>query len=360
MIKDKNKLIERVNLSVLPLIDGKNFDKLILYYSLLTENEDVFETHIKMLKRLKHVTFEDRFDYKKLLDKPLETLNLTVNDSTLQFFSKNASNLTSVINDNKIKLTPSRIHSIFYLKKYHLWLDNTTSINEIHQINEQFESLKDYLKTITNELDCMSLIHEVILGERTIKRLSLTDRKEFLKRYLRLFKKSSNNVDLKSSPAVQFSYEDIYYYLLKVQDHLKMTENLNGLLQGEKNEFKINIDIELSRLLDTVEDSRVNEHDLGAIEDLLLKMLFNGYKIENLHQILLLIKQNNLTIKDLVKNYFIKIFNFIEKNERRFENIEILEKFLKILSGYLNIGSSNMLITQEDVMEYVIGYFVII
>ena len=343
LLKDKDNLNKRVNLSILPSIDGKNIDKLILFYNLVSENEDLNELHVKLLKKIKQVNFEEKLNYKQLLDKPLETLNSAMNESTLQFFTKNATNLTNVSTDKSIKFTSSYVYSIFYLKKFHYWLDNSTVINETFQINEQFENLKEYLKKITIELDCMILIYQVIFHEKTIRKLSLAHRKEFLKRYLRLFKKTAES---KSSTVAQFSYEDVYNYLIKIQEHLKLIENINGLLTS--GEYRVSIDIELSKLINLNQ----KEHDFGALEDIFVDMLFNGYTIENLNQILLLIKQNNLTIKELTKNYFIKIFGFIERNEKKDENVEVLNKFLKILSTFLNKSSNSVIITQEFVMEY--------
>jgi hypothetical protein len=346
LIKDKAKLVERVTKSI--IVDGTQIEKLLLFYSLLAENDDLFEVNLKLLKKMKSINFEFRFDYKELLDQPIRTLNSILNDSTLQFFAKNAANLSSVLTDKSIKLSSSRIYSIYYLKKFHYWLDQTSTINESFQINDQFESLKDYLKKITLESDCKSLIYRVVLDEKTVKKLNVSQRKELLKRFIKLFKKSPDS----SKSTVQFSYEEVYGYLVKLQDHLKLLESVNSLLiADEKNYYKFSIDVKLSELInpdDIIED-------FSDLEELFISMLFNGYSIEKLNQILLILKQTELTVEKLVKNHFKKLFNFIEESKNKEKNIDELNTFLQILSTYLNKAttSGSLIITQEDVMEFV-------
>ena len=345
LIKDKNKLVERVSKSI--TIDGQNIEKLILYYSLLAENDDLFEINLKLLKKIKQINFDNKLNYKSLLDEPIETLNLVLNESTLQFFTKNATSLSSVLNDKKIKLSPSRVYSIFYLKKFNDWLDESATITETFQINQQFDNLKDYLKKITAELDCMNLIYEVVMNRKTIIKLSLPQRKELLKRFMKLFKKAP---EVKST--VQFSYEDVYNYLVRLQDHLKLIESLNGLLTNSESEYKLNIDDKLGKLVSPDHA----EPDFEDLESLFVSMLLNGYSIEKLNQLLLLLKHNRLTIEEIVRNYFRKLFNLIESSKDKDEYIEELNKFLKILSTYLNKsskGDSKMIISQEEVMRHV-------
>ena len=344
LVKDKAKLVERVTKSI--IVDGTNIEKLILFYSLLAEHEDLFEVNFKLLKKIKPINFEFKLNYKDLLDKPIETLNLVLNESTLQFFAKNATNLSSVLNDKTIKLTPSRVYSIYYLKKFHYWLDETISISESFQINDQFESLKDYLKKITVESECKSLIYRVILGEKTIQKLNLSQRKELLKRFIKLFKKSPE-----TKSAVQFSYEEVYGYLVKLQDHLKLIESINSLLIVNQIDYKFNIDVKLSK---TINPDHVDQNS-SDLEDLFITMLFNGYSIEKLNQILLLIKQIEFTTEGLVKIHFKKLFNLIETSKNKEKNIEELYTFLQILSAYLNktATKNTLIVTQEDVMELV-------
>lgn len=208
-----------MNQDIMPTIEGTNLDKLITFYTMLND-----QTNVKLLKKLKSVNLTDSdargMDYKRLVEKPCETIERFLDESNLQFFTKLAAKLPV-----KEPLSPGRINLIWCLKSF--WSGEASL--------DAFDSIADSVKKLELETDFVNLIVELTLSERSCTRLTVQTRRELVKRINKLVRQVN--------PAF---VEKLTQLLTNIQKHLKLVESVAKVTDPP---YTTRIDVELGKLL---------------------------------------------------------------------------------------------------------------
>ena len=355
--------------NVYTLIDGLDLDKLVLFYSLLDGVDQDAITHVKILKKIKTLSLNG-LDYKNLLEKPIEIIEIYLNESNLQFFAKLLPKLP--INNKNLKLNSSKIHVIWCLKK--IWpQEEEQDVGETIQINEStfldnIENLSESIKKLDMETDFIYFVKELNLNKKSVYNLNTHIRKEVNKKMLRILKQQSNNS------------EKLIKELNKISSHVKMVESIEKL--GIETKYSKLLDLNLGSILIENDENTTNEDEIKQIkinklEDVLVEMFLDGVQCEVLNDIINLFELKDvINIKLLVKLCLNKISNNLKKKKKDHnEELVKVKTLLDNISSHLNKNENlsqqqvevnskkkkknqpqeeqpkQRLITEEDVME---------
>ncbi|CAF1011878.1 unnamed protein product, partial [Brachionus calyciflorus] len=342
-----------MNERVYDFIDGKQLDKLILFYELLGDNES--EVHVKNLKKLKSADLGPDFDYKEMLKRPFEIIEPFLDDSNLQLFSKIIQKIT---NSN-----PSKLHVIWCLKKFwtkidclirengggvDLWSD-TQNLNRLY---DNFESLSESIKKLDFQSDFLFFVKELTLSEKSSRKLNIQIRKDLLKRINKIIK--SQKLD-----QGQPEFDMVNKELTKIQNSIKLIENVEKLLcsVNKKNDkFISNLDTQLRRLNEEENDK------LKIYENFLTDMFLEGYSIEILNSLIKLFEINESTsVKKLIQLSLNNLCIELKKDSKKLDKLNLL---LETISSYLTTANESgktkskkgsqieaRIISDEDVMD---------
>ncbi len=245
VLKQKNEEFESTMYkNVYDFIEGFDLDKLVLFFKILDSAES--ETHIKIIKKLKSINTNDiKIDYKNLLERPYETIApyLTSDDeNNLQIFSKLLPKLP--IKDKNIELKSSKLYALWCVKKFWSSLDaymnemetdkdlDESSIRNI--INENFDSLTEYLKKLDLKTDFIYFVKELTLNRKCCERFSINIRRDLMKKVNKIIKQLEKQSNEQSqSSTYSSSMDHLNEILANIQAHLKLIESVQKLFTSQ-------------------------------------------------------------------------------------------------------------------------------
>ena len=175
--------------------------------------------HSKVITKLKSVSLAN-LDYKKLLEKPLETIGDYLTDSNLQFFAKLLPKLPA-----EVRLASSKIHVIWCLKSFWSLLDDDEAevewtLERINGFTDKFEALNESLKKLDLETDFVEFVRETLVSQKTCARLCVQVRRNLVKKYTR-FLKTENRQPIRAD-----KLEAINKTLVKIKEQLRISEGI--------------------------------------------------------------------------------------------------------------------------------------
>lgn len=169
----RNEFDQVMLTNVFEMIDGKDLDKLIVFYEFLNDSESEF--HIKTLRKIKTISL-DSMDYKSLLVNPLETIELFLDDANQQFFAKLLPKLPAASEKN---LTSSKIYIVWCTKKVWSLVDEMLGESDleiewtpenVNYFSDKFDNLNENLKKLDLETDFVYFAKELLMSQKSNKK----------------------------------------------------------------------------------------------------------------------------------------------------------------------------------------------
>ncbi|RNA26743.1 neuroblastoma-amplified sequence, partial [Brachionus plicatilis] len=331
---------ENMSQRVYEFLDGKNLDKLAIFYSLLSDPES--DVHVKNIKKLKSIQIGANFDYKEMLKKPFEVIEPYLDDSNLQLFSKIIQKTTS--------LNPSKLNVVWCLKKFWKKIDsildqNSDNVWEESQnfnlIYDNFDSMSENIKKLDLRSDFIHFVKELCLSEKSCRKLNIQIRKELLKRINKIVKSQK----LEQNP----EFEHVSKELTKIHNNIKLIDNIDRNLNSNAKDNALNskyinlFDIELGKIYFFDNDQDEEEQKLKTLNNILISMFLDGYSIEVLFNIIKLFDYTEKTsIKNIIRLSLNKLCSELKTDS---ENVTKLNLLLNTISSYL---SSNQAVKQKS------------
>ena len=349
---------ENMNKRVYEFLDGKNLDKLILYYSLLNDSES--DLHVKNLKKLKSVHISPNFDYKEMLKRPFEVIEPFLDDSNLQLFTKIIQKTTA--------LNPSKLNVVWCLKKFWTVIDSVLEQNSdnpwndsqnLNLVYDNLDSMSESIKKLELKTDFINFVGELCLSEKSCQKLNFQIRKELLKKMNKIIKvqKLEPNSDL----------EHANKELIKIHNNFKLIDNIEKKLNLNENILNLKyvdfFDVELGKIYFLKNEKNEQEQKLNILENILINMFLDGYSIEILFSV---IKLFDFTDKTSVKNIIqLSLNKLCSELKNDSQNMTKLNLLLETISSYLSANDAvkpkskkdpkplevSRIITDQDVMD---------
>jgi neuroblastoma-amplified sequence len=364
----KNEFESIMDKNVLPLIDGKELQKLLVFYSLL--GDEFGNLHVKTLKKLISLNLES-LNYKKLLENPLECIDEYLDDGNLKVFEKLLPKLP--VKNLNIPLDVSKLHVVWCLKKFWHQIDKITSEREEFEDDDEqfwnvekqsqffynFDGLNESMKKLNVETDFIYFFKELTLNKKSCDLLNIQIRKEILKKATKFLKNSQKQLNENIENKINSE-------LHQIQNHLKQMENMQKFMgkidQNHQKELKnLNhsylkrFDKDLSDILRQNLDLKIEDHDLKlkTYQDILVSMLFDAYSFEALHDLIKLLELNDsLSIKELIKLALNKICLSLKETKQNKASQETylakLQILLDSISNYLNKDVTENTLSAKD------------
>lgn len=343
LISRRDEFTRNMINSVLPLIDGKDLNTMIVFYELLMD--DTSDFNVKIIKKLKAIDLGS-IDYKKLLSHPLETIEVYLDDSNQQFFAKLLPKLPTNFEN---KLNSSKIYVLWCTKKIWSQVDQMFEENPIEWTNQnmnlfydKFENLNESLKKLDLGTDFVFFVKELILSYKSCTKLNVQIRKNLLRRLQKFFKQQNKHDQLEITTNTLSTIQTYLKVIESVQKLFEQTDIVKSELYFQKLDFalsnyQINSEIELN-------NDRGDK--LQKLEEILIDMLFNDFEIDLVSNIITIADLNDTSIKGLIKSALNTICSLLKESKEEIKKNEQLRK-LKILLDNI----SRNLEKNEDINE---------
>jgi neuroblastoma-amplified sequence len=341
-----------MNTQILDLIDGTDLDKMTVFYEILNDEHSDF--HIKTIKKLKSMSF-NKLNYKNLLNNPLETIQIYLDDSNQAFFAKLLPKLP--IKSETHLLNSSKIYVLWCSKKIWSQIDEMFDDHLIEWTNEnmnlfydKFENLNESLKKLDFETDFAYFVQELILSAQSCSKLNIQIRKNLLKRLVKIFKQFTQQQNKQ--------FEKTTNILSSIQNYLKILENIQKLFDQtnviKKEVYFQKLDFALSNYLiesenETDLDNKKNLK-LKKLEDIFIDMFFNDFDIDLVSNVITTADLNEINIKHLIKLALTTTCSLLKEYKDEAKKNDQLSK-LKIL---LDNISSNLEKNEAEILNQVI------
>ncbi|XP_063884000.1 NBAS subunit of NRZ tethering complex-like [Scylla paramamosain] len=176
----------RMEETVLPAIDGKDLDRLLLYYTLLESStqgasEQQAASHVRLLKKLKGAA--NGLDYKLLLQPdsdPLETLRPVLTAGNVGVLAKA---VQGVPGRGGAGLEPSTVYCA-WAQKHFFDLPKEHKLKTVSDWVHRYEACGEYLQKMTAQ-DALKFLRQLVLSETGASKVPLEARAEMTRRALK-------------------------------------------------------------------------------------------------------------------------------------------------------------------------------
>ncbi|CAD5110997.1 DgyrCDS348 [Dimorphilus gyrociliatus] len=248
LLKQEERLADRIINFVLPIIDGRDYERILYIFHLLEKIDKDKEisnlsitTHIKLLKKLKSLSIE--LDYKKLTNGKENSINVLepiLTTDNINSLAKLAYNLT----DGKGNfLQPSAVYRIWCSIKF--WKSDCKKENEWLK---NYENCTNFIAKLIPE-HLIEFMDDVTFSEKSLKNLNTSIRIKLNKRALDLAQSLSNGANGNAWKNAAKHFETSINHLqsltssksfedLRQRDDMKGYVDLVDLCRSDKDKFK--------------------------------------------------------------------------------------------------------------------------
>lgn len=236
-------IFERLQTRVYPFLNGKEHNKLLLFYgftknvtsaSRILQGTLTLDSHIKLLKKIKAAA--PSLNYKELVhgEKPLEAIKEVVMENNVHLLAKIA---CKIVRNNGSYM---EAHQIFlsYLKKS-FWDTGKSSDSKNIQWLHQFETSQKLLPKLSGS-DLLEFSDSIIFTKRSLEELSIDIRLELLRRLIKYIKDQSNVRNASDEDTSEFTVtgDHLQQRLLHLTD-LKECTLYQELLHSSKENIRL-------------------------------------------------------------------------------------------------------------------------
>ncbi|CAF3344776.1 unnamed protein product [Rotaria socialis] len=285
--QNKLELVKRLHTNVFPLIDGKDYERLKLFYDIKKSLGDLThaQKHIQAIQQLINILNND-FDYKLFLSSPELFVEKYANDS-------NIINLGLIL--DQIKVSSSLTVSSSWIYSYYLkynpssslifdLLNRIISFEDFYSFANHFLSSKNSL-SISARMKIIQSIIEIIRSKEDQQRKTLEDILEKRLLNLEVLSKLSSNysqaelIQLDQSENIEEQLQDIlsnllfkygqFYLIIYLINNIYPHVSIYKILQSAIEKFNQQIksgndddDLLLNNLLESISIDDINKKDL--------------------------------------------------------------------------------------------------